>query len=367
MNQEALVNLLSLGVRRGASDIHFEVGYPPAYRFKGELVAARLEVLTAQDTEAIALLIAGPDDPFTRGDTKDVDRSYAVPGLSRFRVNLFRQRGSVGLVMRVIPFEIPKLEGLNLPPIIGSLSNVRHGLLLVTGATGNGKSTTIASILEVINQNQRAHIVTIEDPIEFLHGSAKAVVVQREVGSDTESFATALKAVLRQDPDVIMVGEMRDRETAEICLKAAETGHLVISSLHTQDVPRTISRLVGMFPPEEQHSVRGRLAETLKAIVALRLLVRADGSGLVPAAEIMLMTRSLQEHVREGVGPDQILGLIEKGGDLGMQTFDQHLIELVKQNVIAPEAARTHATNPADVARALMLDETGPGIDGISF
>jgi len=367
MTHEQLVHLLTLGVRRGASDIHFEVGYPPSYRIFGDLVAARLEPLTAEDTETIARMLFGDDDPFLRGLTNDTDRGYSITGLSRFRVNLLRQRGSVGLVMRVIPFEVPSFEYLNLPPVIGSLANVRSGLVLVVGAAGNGKSTTIASLLDAMNAARGAHIVTIEDPIEFLFPRRKALVIQREVGSDTQSFASALRSVLRQDPDVIMVGEIRDRETADICLRAAETGHLVISSLHTQDVPRSISRFIGLFPSEEQQGVRGRLAETLRAMVALRLLLRADGAGLIPAAEVMLATRSIQSQIREGASPESLLRLMEAGKvDLGMQTFDQHLVELVHAGLVSPELARAHATAPSDVARTLMLDE-GSGGGELSF
>jgi len=368
MNQEQLIQLLTLGVRRGASDIHFEVGYPPSYRIFGDLVAARLEPLTADDTEAIARVVVGPDDPFLRGATNDADRGYSVTGLSRFRVNLLRQRGSVGLVMRVIPFDVPSFERLNLPKVVGSLANVRSGLVLVVGAAGNGKSTTIASIIEAMNESRRAHVVTIEDPIEFLFPARKSLVIQREVGSDTGSFAAALRSVIRQDPDVIMVGEIRDRETADICLRAAETGHLVISSLHTQDVPRSISRFVGLFPTEDHDGVRARLAETLRAMLALRLLHRADGAGLIPAAEVMLATRSTQAQIREGGPPEALLRLLEAGRvDLGMQTFDQHLIELVQKGRISADTARAHATNPSDVARALLLDESGNGGGDLAF
>ena len=368
MTHEQLVHLLTLGVRRGASDIHFEVGYPPSYRIFGELVAARLEPLTADDTQAIVRTLFGEADPFVRGEVNDTDRGYSVTGLSRFRVNLLRQRGSVGLVMRVIPFEVPSFEQLNLPRVIGSLANVRSGLVLVVGAAGNGKSTTIASLLDAMNESRGAHIVTIEDPIEFLFPRRRALVIQREVGSDTGSFGSALRSVIRQDPDVIMVGEIRDRETADICLRAAETGHLVISSLHTQDVPRSISRFIGLFPAEEQEGIRGRLAETLRAMVALRLLLRADGGGLIPAAEVMLATRSIQAQIREGAPPESLLRLMEAGRvDLGMQTFDQHLVAMVQAGKITPELARAHATAPSDLARALLLDESGGGEGDLSF
>lgn len=368
MNHEQLLQLLTLGVRRGASDIHFEVGYPPSYRIFGDLVAARLEPLTASDTLAIARMVVGENDPFLQGTVADADRGFAIPGLSRFRVNLLRQRGSIGLVMRVIPFEIPGIGQLNLPQVVGSLANLTAGLVLVVGAAGNGKSTTIASVLDLVNKQRRAHVVTVEDPIEFLFSTGRSLVIQREVGTDTSDFATALRAVLRQDPDVIMVGEIRDRETADICLRAAETGHLVVSSLHTRDVTTSISRFVGLFPRDEQHGIRGRLAETLRAMVALRLLPRADGAGLIPAVEVLLSTRSIQAQIREGGPPEALLRLIEAGHvDLGMQTFDQHLVELVHAGRITPEVARAHATNPSDLARTLMLDEGASGSGDLSF
>jgi twitching motility protein PilT len=360
VNRDAFNNLLALGVRKGASDIHFEAGYPPVYRIYGELLSARLDRLSTDDTRAIAEMVFNPEGEPTGAVhlPREADRSFSVVGLSRFRVNILQQRGSLGLVMRVIPFEVRNLQQLNLPPIVAGIANARQGLILVTGATGTGKSTTIAALLDHINQNDRLHVVTIEDPIEFVFGDGKSVLIQREVGTDTADFQSALRAALRQDPDVIMVGELRDRETAEICLKAAETGHLVITSIHTPDAVRSIGRLVGMFPSEEQASVRARLVDNLKAIVSQRLLPRQDGAGLIPAVEVMLTTLSIAECIRDPAKTGQVL---EQGNVHGMQSFDQHLAELLRAQLISMEVARANASSPADFERQVMLGVEGQG------
>ncbi|HUB07254.1 MAG TPA: PilT/PilU family type 4a pilus ATPase [Myxococcales bacterium] len=363
MNRDAFQNLLALGVRKGASDIHFEVGYPPVYRINGELLSARLDRLTADDTRAIAEMVVNPEGEPTGAAKlpREADRSFSVSGLSRFRVNILQQRGSLGLVMRVIPFEVRSFQQLNLPPVVQAIAAARQGLILVTGATGNGKSSTIAAMLDQINQNDRLHIVTIEDPIEFVFGDGKSVLIQREVGTDTEDFQTAIRAALRQDPDVIMVGELRDRETAEICLKAAETGHLVITSIHTPDATRSIGRLVGMFPSDDQASVRSRLIDNLKAIVSQRLLPRQDGAGLIPAVEVMLTTLSIADSIRDPAKTGQVRKLIEQGRVHGMQSFDQHLGELFRAQLISAEVAKTNASSPADFEREVMLGVEGQG------
>jgi twitching motility protein PilT len=359
MTIEQLMGLLAVGVKKGASDIHLEAGYPPAYRIRGELFAAKLDRLTPNETLMLAHQILNKDDPFLAGSRHDVDRSFGIPGVARFRASVFRQRGSIGLVLRVIPFEIPSLAQLNLPPVVGTIASARSGLILVTGSTGNGKSTTIAAMLDQINKTDRLHIVMIEDPIEYTLTSERAVVIQREVGTDTESFATALRAALRQDPDVIMVGELRDYETADTCLKAAETGHLVISSLHTPDVQRTIGRFVGIFAPEEQASVRDRLADNLKAIISLRLVPKDDGSMLLPAVEVLLATRTVQEAIRDPAKVESLPSLMEKAqDDVQMQTFDQHLLELHRSGKINAETAKRVATRRADLERALMLESS---------
>lgn len=356
MTIEQLLGLLGVGVKKGASDIHLEAGYPPSFRIRGELFAAKLDRLTPNETLMLAQQILSKNDPFLLGNRNDVDRGFGIPGVARFRASIFRQRNSVGLVLRVIPFEVPSLSQLHLPPVVESIASARSGLVLVTGATGNGKSTTIASMLDHMNKSDRVHIIMIEDPIEYVLTAEKAVVIQREVGTDTESFATALRAALRQDPDVVMVGEMRDYETADTCLKAAETGHLVISSLHTPDVQRTIGRFVGIFAPEEQNSVRQRLADNLKAIVSLRLVPRQDASNLIPAVEVLLVTRSVQEAIRDSSKTDTLTALMEKSrDDVQMQTFDQHLLQLFQSGAINAETAKRVATRRADVERAMML------------
>ncbi len=359
MTLEQLLGLLAVGVKKGASDIHLEVGYPPSYRIRGDLFTARMERLTAQETGLLAQHVLGKDDAFFTGGRHDVDRGFGIQSVSRFRASIFRQRGSPGMVLRVIPFEVPSISSLNLPPVIESIAGARSGLVLVTGATGNGKSTTIASMLDHVNKTERLHIITIEDPIEYVLTPDKSVVIQREVGVDTDSFRSAVRAAMRQDPDLVMVGEMRDGDTAETCLKAAETGHMVISSLHTPDAQRTIGRFVGMFESSEQPAARSRLAENLKAIIGLRLVMKSDGSGLVPAVEVLLATRTVQEAIRDSTKTETLFGLMEKGkADIGMQTFDQHLIDLCQAGTVSPETARASATRPAEVERTLMLGGT---------
>ncbi len=354
-------SLLQLAVKRQASDVHFEVGYPPTYRVFGELLAAKYPPLTHADTEAIAnFVLQAPGSGFTPLDFREVDRSYSLTGVSRFRASIFKQRGTWGAVMRTIPFAIPDFDPLNLPSVIKTIAEARRGLIIVTGATGNGKSTTIAAIINHIIQQERLHVVTVEDPIEFLFPGGKGLVIQREVGSDTASYSDALRAALRQDPDIIMVGELRNRESADICLKAAETGHLVITSLHTPDVPRAVGRLVGLFPSDEQDTVRARLADNLQAVVALRLLMRADAAGLIPAVEALLATSTVRELIRNGAKIDDLRGYMENAGaDLGMHSFDQFLYKLHDQKKISLDTALANATNRADLERRIMMETGG--------
>ena len=354
-------SFLQLAVKRQASDVHFEVGYPPTYRVFGELLAAKYPPLTHADTEAIAtFVLQAPGSGFSPLDFREVDRSYSLPGVSRFRASIFKQRGSWGAVMRTIPFQIPDFETLNLPPVVRTIAEARRGLICVTGATGNGKSTTIASLIDYIIKQERLHVITVEDPIEFIFAGGKGVVIQREVGSDTASYSDALRAALRQDPDIIMVGELRDREAADICLKAAETGHLVITSLHTPDVPRAIGRITGLFPAEEQDNVRARLADNLQAVVALRLLMRADATGLIPAVEGLLATSTVRELIRDGSKVGELKGYMETAGrDLGMHSFDQYLYGLHEAKRISLDSALANATNRADLERRIMMETGG--------
>jgi twitching motility protein PilT len=357
MDKEQLTKLLTFGIQRGVSDIHFAVGHRPHYRVKGDLLAAKYSPMTPEDTVDIARILL--DDANWEPGTlvRERDFSYSIPGVGRFRVHIFFQRGSVGIVIRVIPYDVRSFEALNLPKVLADIANSRRGLILVTGATGMGKSTTIAAMIKHINETRNAHVVTIEDPIEFLYGHGKCIITQREVGSDTMSYRDALVAALRQDPDVIMVGEVREVETAETCLKAAETGHLVVSAIHTTDVVRTIQRFVGMFAPEAQESVRVRLADCLAAIASLRLLVNKSGLGLIPAVEILRGTRTVREVIRRGDRLSELPNAMEQGKDLyGMQTFDQHLLELYTGGLLKLEVGKAAASNPEDFERAVTYE-----------
>lgn len=358
MDKTSFHKLLAFGVERGVSDIHFEVGYPPHYRLNGELLGAiRVPPLAAKDTEVIATMILGDRQVDFYRPFGEIDVSYSLSGMGRFRASIFRQRGSVGIVMRLIPFDVMSIEDLNLPPVIAEIADTRRGLVLVTGATGNGKTTTIASIIRYINETRHAHVITIEDPLEYLFEPGKCMIIQRELGSDTESFKDALTAALRQDPDVIMVGEIRDAETAATCLKAAETGHLIISAIHTPDTVSTVQRFVGMFPTDAQDITRDRLGDALQAVISLRLLAGKDSRARIPAVEIMRVTRTIRECIRTGRLGD-IPDLISKGRDLySMQLFDQHLVELTHAGLISVEAAIYASSNPDEFERALNFGE----------
>jgi twitching motility protein PilT len=359
MDRTAFHKLLAFGIERGVSDIHFEVGYPPHYRLHGELLGAiKVPPLTGQDTEAIARMILEDRSAtvdFTRRFA-EIDVSYSLAQRGRFRASIFRQRGTVGIVMRLIPIQVLSLEQLNLPPVLAEIADARRGLILVTGATGNGKTTTMAAMLRHINETRHAHIVTIEDPIEFIHEPQKCMIIQREVGADTESFRDAMTAAMRQDPDVILVGEIRDRETAATCLKAAETGHLVISAIHTPDAVATVQRYLGLFEADAMDVIRDRLGDCLQAIVSLRLLASKDGRHRVPAVEILRVTRTIRECLRAGRMSD-VPELIRKGRDLySMQLFDQHLIDLVNNGVVSMEAAIYASSNPEEFERSLRVE-----------
>jgi twitching motility protein PilT len=359
MDRQSFHKLLAFGIERGVSDIHFEVGYPPHYRLNGELLGAiKVPPLSSADTESIAQIIL--EERATRPDFTrpfgEIDVSYALPQRGRFRASIFRQRGSVGIVLRLIPATVFSLDQLNLPPVIAEIADTRRGMLLVTGATGNGKTTTISAMIRHINETRHAHVITIEDPIEFLHEAGKCMIIQRELGTDTESYKDALVAALRQDPDVIMVGEIRDRDTAATALKAAETGHLVISAIHTPDTVSTIQRYVGLFEPDAQDVVRERLGDALQAVISLRLLATKEGRRRLPAVEVLRVTRSIRECIRNGRLTD-IPELVRKGRDLySMQLFDQHLVDLVNDGVVSMETAMYASSNPEEFERSLRLD-----------
>jgi twitching motility protein PilT len=364
MEREKAYRLLRLGLEKGASDIHFQVGYLPLYRFHGDLVELRYKVLTPTDTEAIAKLLLEGDPRQANMNWNELDLAFELPGEGRFRVNISRQRRFFNIVLRVIPLQIRSFEDLNLPNVLRDLSLVQRGYVLVTGATGMGKSTTLATMINEINRTRKSKIVTIEDPIEFVFTHDKSIITQREIGTDTSSFPDALRAALRQDPDVIMVGEMRDLETVDTSLKAAETGHLVFSTIHTNDVASTINRLVSFFPTEEQAQVRARLAENLKAVVSLRLLVNKKQNGRVPAVEIMRSTRTIQECIKDPTKTAQITEFIARGRPEGMQSFDQHLLDLLRANKISVEIALAAASNPTDFKTKLELEGAAPSSEG---
>jgi twitching motility protein PilT len=364
MDREKLYRLLRLGLEKGASDIHFQVGYLPLYRFNGDLVELRYKVLTDTDTEAIAKLLVGADPRQSDMDFDEIDLAYELPNEGRFRVNISRQRRYYNIVLRVIPLEIRTFEELNLPTMLRDLAQFRRGCVLVTGATGMGKSTTLATMIQEVNKLRKAKIVTIEDPIEFVFTHDKSIITQREVGTDTRSFPNALHAALRQDPDVIMVGEMRDLETVDTSLKAAETGHMVFSSIHTADVASTINRLVSFFPPEEQAGVRSRIADNLRAIVSLRLLPNKKGTARVPAIELMVSTRSIQECIKDASKTHEITEYIGRARSEGMQSFDQHLLDLLRANKISVEIAMAAASNPTDFKTKLALEGGDPDESG---
>jgi twitching motility protein PilT len=363
MDQDKLYRLLRLGLEKGASDIHFQVGYLPLYRFHGELVELRFKVLTPKDTEEIVRHLLAGDDGGGDLDFNERDLAFELPGEGRFRVNISRQRRTFNIVLRVIPLQIKTSGDLNLPAVVNDIATLRRGYVLVTGATGMGKSTTLATMINEINSTRKSKIVTIEDPIEFIFTHDKSVITQREIGTDTDSFPEALRAALRQDPDCIMVGEMRDLETVDTSLKAAETGHLVFSTIHTSDVASTINRLVSFFPVEEQLQVRARLADNLKAIVSLRLLVNKKQNGRVPATEVMRSTRMIQECIKDPTKTHEITEYLERSRGDGMQSFDQHLLDLLRANKITVETAMSAASNPTDLKTKLEMEGGLPESD----
>ncbi|SEK42998.1 twitching motility protein PilT [Stigmatella aurantiaca] len=347
-----LNEILQIALRGGASDIHLKAGLPPMFRVDGSLVP--LKDGKRLPPEEVARMAFGIMNEFQKEKFKasnEVDLAYGVPGLGRFRVNIFQQRGTIGSVLRVIPFKVMTIKDLLLPPILEKICGEERGLVLVTGTTGSGKSTTLAAMIDHINANETNHIMTVEDPIEFLIRDKRSIINQREVGVDTMSFSQALKSALRQDPDVILVGEMRDYETIETALHAAETGHLVMSTLHTLDATETINRIVSAFPPHQQKQVRLQLAAVLKAVVSQRLVPRADGKGRVAAVEILRVTTRVRELIEDKDRTKEIHDAIAQGFDsYGMQTFDQSLMGLVRNGLVSYEEAHRQATNPDDFA-----------------
>jgi len=357
-HQRGIEQIIKAAIDRNASDLHIKAGDVFRARIDGKLVPFTKQRLTPEQTRAIAQqLIANDEDRARLDKLRDYDCSWGMPGVGRFRVNILRQRSSFMIVMRVIPFDIPTFDTLKLPAILATVAAAEHGMILVTGVTGSGKSSTMAAIVNQINQTQHKHVVTLENPIEFLHRDINSSVTQREIGVDTDDFRAGLDAALRQDPDVVLIGEMRDADTIDTALKAAETGHLVISSLHTPDAVSTITRLVSMFPPEEQEVTRVRLGEALQAVVSQRLLPRADGHGRVPAVEVLICTAVARDLMKDPAPAQELHDYIAEAREqYGMQTFDQHLIELVMDEVVTYEVAVAATTNLKDFERQ-MRDE----------
>jgi twitching motility protein PilT len=342
--------IIQAAVERGASDLHIKAGDVFRARIDGKLVPLTKQRLTPEQTKAIALRFIPNEDDRARIDRiQDYDCSWGAPGIGRFRINILRQRSSFMVVMRVIPFEVPTFEQLNLPAVLGKIAAEERGMILVTGVTGSGKSSTLAAMVNHINRSMQKHIVTLENPIEFLHRDVNSSLTQREIGTDTDSFKSGLRAALRQDPDVILIGEMRDPETIDTAMKAAETGHLLLSTLHTPDAVTTVSRVIAMFPPEEQAIVRTRLADSLHAVVSQRLLPRKDGHGRAAALEVMIVTPTIRELILDPARTAEIREYIAEGREqYGMQTFDQHLMDLVGEEVVDFNTAMANASNPSD-------------------
>jgi twitching motility protein PilT len=352
-------DLLKLAVEKGASDLHLKVGSYPMARIHGHLSAVTEEKhLNHEDLVEMAASIMSTAQRQKFKDSQEVDLAYSVPGLGRFRCNVFQQRGTIGCVLRVIPITVKSLDELNLPPILKRIAEEERGLVLVTGTTGSGKSTTLAGMIDHINKTRTSHVITIEDPIEYLHRDAQCIINQREIGVDTRSFAYALRSALRQDPDVILVGEMRDMETVETAMHAAETGHLVFSTLHTLDATETINRIISVFPPHQQKQIRLQLASVLKAAVAQRLIPRQDGSGRAPAVEVLVATPFIKDCIVDKEKTHLIAGAIAQGtSQYGMQTFDQSIFDLFQNQLVSYDEALRWASN---------VDEFKLRVQGIS-
>lgn len=343
ISEEYLQTLLKKAVAAGASDVHMKVGQPPGARVRGSIVYFRLDRLTSEGTYAAAQHLLRNRNLMQPLETiSEIDASYEVPGVARFRVNVYRQRGSFAIVLRIIPFQIPSLDDLGLPAVCRTLVEKDRGLVLCVGAAGNGKSTTLAAMIDHMNHNLSRHVITIEDPIEYLYDDDRCSISQREIGTDTAGFADALRAALRQDPDVIQVGEIRDGETMDIALKAAETGHLVLSTLHTPDVTRTMNRVAALSTSSSE-DVRERLADALQGIVAQRLLPRSDGTGVALATEILVGTGSVRETIKRPLGNPPLKELMEQGASMyGMHTFEMSIMQLLHDAVVEREVARQY-------------------------
>jgi len=345
-----LEKLLEFAVKNNVSDIHITVGCPPTARINGNLAPINQDRLTPADTRKIAEEILDEEHLETFSKKGEVDLSYSVKGLGRFRINVYRQRGSYSLALRIVSLYIPTLEELKLPPVVKEFTKKIRGLILVTGPAGSGKSTTLAAMIDLINDERKCHILTLEDPIEYLHRHKKSIVNQREIGYDSESFSTGLRAALRQDPDVILVGEMRDLETISTAITAAETGHLVLSTLHTVGADKTIDRIIDVFPPYQQQQIRVQLSTVLQGVISQHLIPCRDGKGRAAAVEVMITTPAIRNLIREGK-THQIITAIQTGGKYGMQTMDYALAQLYKEKVISYENAQLYCTSEEALLR----------------
>ena len=357
--KEDFLKLIKTAVSNGVSDIHIRTNEKPCFRIRGDLVAVKVEAYSYEDVKLCAKVMIKDEANIKNLDIlKELDGSFQVPKLCRIRYNLLRYQGKMGIILRIIEADIPSSEKLGLPPVVNKIASAHNGLVLVTGATGSGKSSTLAAMINYVNKNKPVHILTLEDPVEFIHQPIKARITQREIGEDTSDFASALRPALRQDPDIILIGEMRDAETVGIALKAAETGHLVFGTVHTTDALNTVGRLISMFPPEEQDAVRARIADNLYATISQRLVKTSDGKGRAAAQEIMITSPGIKESIADASKISEIYTYIRKGKQgTGTQTFDQHLTDLFKAGKITKEEAMLNASSPEDFERNLMFGE----------
>jgi len=348
-------------ITQNASDLHLKVGRPPVVRINGDLSTIDLSPLRPEDLKVLAEQIMTPKQVKEFAEHKEADFAIGVPGIGRFRVNVYQQRGTIAYALRAVPYQVRTCTELNLPPVVEDIAMRPRGLVLVTGVTGSGKSTALAAMIQHINEKRHANVITIEDPIEFLHRDNKSSINQREVGADTGSFSVALRRVLRQDPDVILIGEIRDLETLEVALKAADTGHLVFSTLHTTDATQTINRVISFYAPHQQAEVRFTLASALAAVISLRLIPRTDGKGRVPAVEILINTAAVRDQIRDMTKSLDIPDLIKEGTvQYGMQTFDQSIMNWYTKKMISYEQALFFASNPSEFTLRVQ------GIEGSS-
>jgi twitching motility protein PilT len=359
--------LLQEMVKHNGSDLHLKVGTPPTMRVDGHLIPFKVPPPTGEEVDAECDNILTPRQKRIFMETNEVDFAFGIPGLARFRANFYRQRGSTAMVFRTIPFDAPKFDTLHLPPVIRELTKKARGLVLVTGTVGSGKSTTLASMIREVNETMRKNIITIEDPVEFLHRDNMSMISQREIGSDTESFHGALKHILRQDPDVILVGEIRDLPTMSIALTAANTGHLVFSTLHTTDASQAINRVISFFPLNQQQEIRFLMASCLEAIISMRLVPRSDRKGRIPAVEVMIATGTIKEYLLDAEKTHMIKGVIEEStSEYGMQSFDQALLNLYHEEKISLDDALRFASSPTELEIKAKGIEAGTDVSWTS-